>query len=57
MKIVKKKSTENCHFYSREKPLYVALAFFRNDNYTYLSLEIGICSPLLLPDLWSTPPV
>ena len=33
MKIVKKKkSTENCHFYSREKSLYVAWACFRNEN-------------------------
>ena len=29
MKIVQKKSTENCHFYSREKSLYVAWACFR----------------------------
>ena len=27
---VEKKSTENCHFYSREKSLYVAWACFRN---------------------------
>ena len=27
---LKKKSTENCHFYSREKSLYVAWACFRN---------------------------
>ena len=26
----KKKSTENCHFYSREKALYMAWACFRN---------------------------
>ena len=34
MKIVKKKSTENCHFYSREKSLYmyIAWACFRNNN-------------------------
>ena len=31
MKIVKKKSTENCHFYSRGKSLFVALACFRNE--------------------------
>ena len=30
MKIVKKKSTENCNFYSREKSLYIAWACFRN---------------------------
>ena len=30
MKTVKKKSTENCHFYSREKSLYIAWACFRN---------------------------
>ena len=30
MKIVKK-STENCHFYSREKLLYIAWARLRND--------------------------
>ena len=28
MKIVKKSSTENCHFYSSEKSLYVAWACF-----------------------------
>ena len=26
-----KKSAENCHFYSREKSLYIAWACFRND--------------------------
>ena len=30
MKIVKKKSTEICHFYSREKSLYIAWSCFRN---------------------------
>ena len=30
MKIVKKSSIENCHFYSSEKSLYVAWACFRN---------------------------
>ena len=30
MKIVKNKSTENCHFYSCEKLLYIAWACFRN---------------------------
>ena len=30
MKIVKTKSNENCHFYSREKSLYVAWTWFRN---------------------------
>ena len=30
MKIVKKKSTENSHFYSREQSLYIAWACFRN---------------------------
>ena len=30
MKIVRKNSTENCHFYSREKSLYIAWACFRN---------------------------
>ena len=30
MKQVKKKSTENCYFYSGEKSLYVAWACFRN---------------------------
>ena len=34
MKIVKKKSTENCHFYSHEKSLYIAWACFRNDLFT-----------------------
>ena len=37
MKIVKKKSIKNCHFYSREKSLYVAWACFRIKMYvTYL---------------------
>ena len=30
MKIVKKKSSENCNFYSHEKSLYIAWACFRN---------------------------
>ena len=30
MKISPKNSTNNCHFYSREKSLYVAWACFRN---------------------------
>ena len=30
MKKVNKNSTENCHFYSREKSLYIAWACFRN---------------------------
>ena len=30
MKTVKKKSTENCHFYSRKKSLYIAWACSRN---------------------------
>ena len=30
MKKVLKKSTENCHFYNREKSLYNAWACFRN---------------------------
>ena len=30
MKIVKKKSTANCHFYSREISLYIAWTCFRN---------------------------
>ena len=30
MKIVKKNSTENCHFYSLEKSLYIAWACFRS---------------------------
>ena len=28
---VKKNSTENCHFYSCEKSLYIGCAFFRNE--------------------------
>ena len=32
MKIVKNKKNENCHFYTREKSLYVAWAYFRNEN-------------------------
>ena len=33
MKIVKKKkSTDNCNFYSREKSLYIASACFRNEE-------------------------
>ena len=36
MKIVKKKkSTENCHFYSREKSLYIVWACFRNESSVY----------------------
>ena len=31
IKKVKTKSTENCHFYSRGKSLYIAWACFRND--------------------------
>ena len=34
MKIVKINSTENCHFYSREKSLYIAWACFRNEMAT-----------------------
>ena len=30
MKKVKKIATENCHFYSRDKLLYVACTCFRN---------------------------
>ena len=32
MKIVKKKSTKNSHFYSREKSLYVPWACFCNET-------------------------
>ena len=32
MKIVKKLSTVNCHFFSREILLYIAWACFRNDS-------------------------
>ena len=32
MKIDKKLATENCHFHSREKSLYVAWACFRNGH-------------------------
>ena len=32
MKKVKTNSTENCHFYSREKLLYIAWACFRNEG-------------------------
>ena len=39
MKIVKQKSTENCHFYSREKSLYVPWVCFRND---YVAGEAGL---------------
>ena len=41
MKIVKKKSTENCHFYSREKSLYLARACFLNvlDLVTHLAIS------------------
>ena len=31
MKIVKQIQLENCHFYSREKSLYIAWACFRNE--------------------------
>ena len=36
-----KRSTENCHFYSCEKLLYVAWACFRNDVYEKPSSLIG----------------
>ena len=32
MKIVKKKTTENCNFYRDEKSLYIAWACFRNEG-------------------------
>ena len=35
----KNNSTENCHFYSREKSLYIAWACFRNGNWYFLSLK------------------
>ena len=57
MKIVKKKSTENWHFYSREKSLYIAWACFRNefDLFIYLfnigsnraKMELLLLLPLL----------
>ena len=37
-------STENCHFYSREKSLYVAWACFRNDN-DRLVTDVGLFEP------------
>ena len=42
MKIVKKKkSTENCHFYSREKSLYVAWACFRNVLQAFMAFLVN----------------
>ena len=32
MKIVKKNSTEKCHFHSHEKSMYIAWACFHNEN-------------------------
>ena len=32
MKIVKKNSTENCHFYSREISVYITWECLRNDD-------------------------
>ena len=32
MKVVKKNSTKNCHFYTRENSLYIAWACFCNGN-------------------------
>ena len=39
MKKVNKNSTENCHFYSSEKSLCIAWAFFRNDKFHASSVE------------------
>ena len=44
MKKVKKHSTENCHFYSREKSLYVTWACFRND---LEGADVGVCDHTL----------
>ena len=41
----KKKSTENCHFYSHEKPLYVAWVCFRNETYSSIE-DSGDCRHL-----------
>ena len=41
-----KNSTENCHFYSREKSLYVAWACFHNDN--HVSSRRGMGTHLFL---------
>ena len=44
MKIVKKKSTENCHFYSREKSLFIARACFHNELYSQKDIYLGYAS-------------
>ena len=38
----KKNSTENCHFYSREKSVYIAWACFRNDSRVSVAVDIII---------------
>ena len=52
MKIVQIKSTENCHFYSREKSLYVAWACFRNGFGTSVSLEVWRCNEIPMEILY-----
>ena len=41
IKMVKKKSTENCHFYSCEKSLYIAWACFRNVKMKVIVLKFS----------------
>ena len=52
MKKVKKKSTENCHFYSCEISLYIALEYLRNEHsglyYPYISILRYVCCKILL---------
>ena len=44
-------STENCHFYSREKSLYIAWACFHNDVSDYiLTNQKSLTRPLILVD-------
>ena len=41
MKIVKKNSTENCHFYSREKSLYCMGLFSLSNIYWIFKFNFG----------------
>ena len=47
MKIVKKKSTENCHFYSREKSLYIAWECFRNATCDQVVSNCSVIGPFI----------
>ena len=42
-KVKKKKSTGNCHFFSREKSLNIAWACFRNDFTKIRVIHVILC--------------